>query len=152
VNKISEILPQQLYRDTDTNVSSSNSIELPEVVDQLIDNKMYRNKFKKLVREGHLQDLLDLATVAMTKNRPSRWFATVTAKARFSGTLIWLQKCRQVTQLAREVASRLSAGTQHMRAIYKACWRRNDVVRHAVTASEVGRDPFKLFCYLSFKT
>lgn len=131
---------------------TNNSIELPSEIDELIDNKMYRNKFKKLIREGHLAELTELAEIAVTKTNPSRWFATVCAKARWEGTLKWLQKTREVAQAAAEVAKRLMAAPKHMKAIYKACWRRSDALLQAIKAEETGNDRFKYFCWLVWKT
>lgn len=62
--------------------NNTSSIELLAVIDDLIDNKMYRNKFRKLIREGHLRGLLELAEQAGSKDKPSHWFAKVTAKRR----------------------------------------------------------------------
>lgn len=140
----------QLYREDSK--PTSNSIELPAEIDDLIDNKMYRNKFKKLLREGHLADLIELATIAHTKGKPSFWFAKVCANSRWEGTLEWLQKARRVAQDAAEVAKRLLIRPEQMKAVYKACWKRSDVLLHAITAEELGRDKFKHFCWLVWKT
>lgn len=152
MNQLADIFSQGLYRANSTNVVTNNSIELPLEIDSLIDNKMYRNKFKKLVRDGHLGDLLELAAIAGTKDAPSRWFATVTSKARWEGTLTWLRKAREVVQNALEVVNRLRINPDGMKAVYKACWRRKDAVRLAVTAEETGRDRIKYFHWLCWKT
>jgi hypothetical protein len=124
--------------------------EIPEQVDALIDNKMYRNKFKKLIREGHLNDLLELANIARKKDTPSRWFAVATAKANWQATLKFLSELRRVRQTAEEVLRRIKAPTGSLKAVYKACWKlRDGAVRHAVTAQEIGHDPFRLFCWLT---
>lgn len=152
--QIGEILNNnlQLYRDK-ANKATNNSIELPEVIDSLIDNKMYRNKFKKLVREGNLTNLMQLAEMAATKNAPSHWFAKVTSKARWEGTLKWLTKLQRVARNAAEVARRIVVPEKSMKAVYKACWKLNEVaVKHAVTASETGKDPFKYFNWLCWRT
>jgi hypothetical protein len=135
-----------LYRDN--SITTNNSIELPAEIDNLIDNKMYRNKFKKLVREGKLNELLELAEIAATKDKPSFWFAKVTSKARIEGTLEWLRKAREVAHNAAEVVRRLVPTIKQMKAVYKACWSSPDVIRHAITAEETGRDKFKYFCWL----
>src|SRR6266702_2401880 len=58
--------------------NSITSIEIPTEVDALIDNKAYRPKFRKLMRE-YPREIMALVELAHTKAQPSRWFATVTA-------------------------------------------------------------------------
>lgn len=146
----SQFKTHRLYRDHRTNVSSNNPIELPEEIDQLIDNKAFRPKYRKLVRDGHLTDLLELATMAGDKDKPSHWFTRVCRKAVWEKTLAWLAKARKVAQLAAEVAKRLDAPETAMKAILKACWRNGpSVLRKAITAEETGRDKFLYFCWLT---
>jgi hypothetical protein len=127
------------------------SIDIPEAIDALIDNKMYRNKFKKLIREGHLADLLELAGIAREKNAPSRWFSVATAKKNWQATLSFLRELRNVERLAAQVAARLHVPHASIRAVYKACWRNGEAtIQKAVTAAEIGREPFRLFCWLCY--
>lgn len=151
MDQVATLLPAQLYRDN-SKTTTTNSIELPGKIDDLIDNKMYRNKFRKLIREGFIAELMDLATIAHTKDAPSRWFAKVTAKSRWQGTLEWLKKVRAVAQSAADIAKRLLAKPDQMKAIYKACWRSKNALRHAVTAEETGRDKLKYFHWLCAKS
>jgi hypothetical protein len=131
---------------------ASSSIELPAVIDELIDNKMYRNKFRSLIRRGHLQDLLELAGLAASKDKPSHWFAKVTAKRCWEQTLKFLAKAREIARMAAEVTKRIKVPTGSLNVVYKACWRvRGQTIRHAITAAETGRDPFKLFTWLCWK-
>ncbi|WP_239310616.1 hypothetical protein [Frankia sp. Cj3] len=131
---------------------SSSSIELPAVIDDLIDNKMYRNKFKSLIRRGHLQDLLELAELAAKKDKPSHWFSMVTAKRRWEQTLKFLAKAREIARTAAEVIKRLPVPSDAVNVVYKACWRvSGHAVRLAITAAETGRDPFKYFAWLVWK-
>lgn len=134
--------------------NTAKSIEaVPSQIDDLIDNKMYRNKFRKLIREGHLQDLLELVEIAHTKDKPSHWFATATAKKSWDKTLAFLAKAREIARTAAEVVKRLAVPVGHLKAVYKACWTlRSTALRHAITAAETGRDPFKLFCWLCWKS
>lgn len=151
LSEILKIKKQQLASIENTSSTTTNtSIELPAVIDDLIDNKMYRNKFKKLIREGYLRDLLELAKMAATKNTPSRWFAKVTSKAQWERTLKMLETVRSVLAAAAEVAERIKAVPDQMKAIYKACWRlKAEAVRHAITAQETGRNKFTYFCWLT---
>lgn len=144
-------------RQTSNNVSieltaskaiTNTSIELPQEIDNLIDNKMYRNKFKKLVREGHLRDLLELAALARTKDHPSHWFARATKTTAAPGqegkptnwerALKYLAKLRQVAMTAERVAKRL--GTKVNKFIYKQLWKGVNVERLAIQAQETRHD------------
>ncbi|WP_146063451.1 hypothetical protein [Streptomyces sp. SM11] len=147
---------RNFYRRNESSSSVSSieaTQEIPQVIDDLIDNKMYRNKFKALIRRGHLQDLLDLVEVAHTKEKPSRWFATVTAKKCWERTLDFLKKLRKVERLVQEVGKRLTVPASNLGAVFKAAWRHQDAtVRMAVRAAETGKKhPFRLFCALALR-
>jgi hypothetical protein len=156
-------------------ITSNNSIELgrpttkapatadiPEAIDALIDNKSYRNKFRALIRKGHLKDLLELAAMAQNKEKPSHWFAKWTRTTPEKGkegeptnwqrTLQFLARAREVARNAAEVLRRLKVPTKSLKAVYKACWKlRGIAIQRAVTAAEIGRDPFRLFCWLCYR-
>jgi hypothetical protein len=129
----------------ETSVSTNNtSIEIPPEIDALIDNKAYYNKFKSLIRKGHLQDLLDLTEVALTKDNPPHWFAKATKTTLAPGqdgptmwerTLDYLAKLRNVQVMARLVAAKI--GTAVTKSIYKQIWRGANVERWADTAAEM---------------
>jgi hypothetical protein len=137
-------------------IPTTNSIEtaLPKEIDALITGNDYwhkakSNRYKKLIREGHLNDLLELVAQASTKNVPANWFAKAASKAQWERTLDFLAKLREVAHNAAEVAKRLVVQPEQMKAIYKACWRYgNAVISKAVTAQETGRDKFKYFNWL----
>jgi len=138
--------------------TSASTVDIPEAIDALIDKKSYRNKFRALIKQGHLNDLLELAEMAKSKDSPSHWFATVTATkakdgkpSRWEGTLRFLSELRSVRQTVAEVLRRLKVPADSLKAVYKACWKlREAVVQRAVTAAEIGRDPFRLFCCLCY--
>ena len=139
-------------RKTDTAVASieiklatnNTSIELPEEIDNLIDNKAYRNKFKKLIREGHLNDLMELAKMAVTRDKPKYWFARVTRTKPLPGyeneptywerSLKYLAKLRQIRQKAAYTAQKL--GTNVTKFIYKQIWKGVNTIRWACLAAE----------------
>lgn len=147
----STLTQRYFYRRNEGKPAISSIEEIPEVIDALIDNKMYRNKFKALIRRGHLQDLLDLVEVAHTKDTPSRWFARVTAKKCWERTLDFLKKLRDVKRIVQEVSERIMVPAKSTAAVFKAAWRhRQGAVRLAVTAAETGtKHPFGLFCKLA---
>jgi hypothetical protein len=136
-----------------TQIQTAPPVDIPEDIDTLIDNKLYRNKFRMLIRQGHLNDLLELAHVAREKKAPSRWFSVVTAKKNWQATLKFLTELRSVNQLVEQVTTRLQVPQASIRAVYKACWRYGEAtIQKAVTATEIGRDPFRLFCWLCYSS
>ncbi|MFC8074654.1 hypothetical protein ACFUN8_03840 [Streptomyces sp. NPDC057307] len=157
---------REFYRNKASESASVTSIEgqeIPQQVDDLIDNKMYRNKFKSLIRKGHLQDLLDLAEVAKDKDTPSRWFAKSTRTTPVPGnegkpthwerSLKFLAKLRKVRRVVQQVSSRLKVPANSVNAVFKAAWKHQEAaVRLAVTAAETGKShPFGLFCALALR-
>jgi hypothetical protein len=68
MQSIANLLPSASIEKTEATLPVS-SIELPAVIEQLIASADYwrrakTNRYKKLAREGHLRDLLELAEVA----------------------------------------------------------------------------------------
>jgi hypothetical protein len=61
-------------------------------IEELIDNKMYRNRYRKLIREGHLVSLLWLAAMADKKEQPSHWFAWSCSVKRWEFTLVYVKE------------------------------------------------------------
>ncbi len=130
----------------ESSVSTNNtSIELPPEIDALIDNKAYRNKFKSLIRQGYLQELSELADIALSKDKPSHWYAKVTKTKPAPGqedqptmwerSLDYLAKLHNVQVMARLVAAKL--GSAVTKGIYKQIWRGANVERWADTAAEM---------------
>jgi hypothetical protein len=125
--------------------NSSTSIEIPAEVDRLIDNKAYYPKFRKLVRE-YPREIMALVELAHTKDRPSHWFARVTAKANWERTLKFLNELFKVRELAVRVAKKLKTAVTSF--IYQQVWAGVNVERWADTAAEVGKHPAKYFTWL----
>ena len=105
-----------------------------------------RNRYKKLVREGHLVRLLKLVELAKTKQNAANWFAAAASKARWERTLEYLSKLAQVVQTASRVAQKL--GTEVTRFIFKQVWSGANVERWADTARETGKNRAKYFAWL----
>ena len=132
------------------------SIELPSAITNLITGNEYwvtakSNRYKKLIREGHLDDLLELARLALTKNNPANWFATVCSVKAWERTLDFLKKLDNVRRKADQVAKRIGEGLTKF--VYKQIWAGKNVERWAVTAEEVRHDKpnqskWRLFAYL----
>ncbi len=84
--------------------NNDNSIELPAAIKQLNTGSDYwvtakANRYKKLIREGHLNDLLELARLApvmATKADPSHWFATAASVKQWERSMDFLGKLRRL--------------------------------------------------------
>jgi hypothetical protein len=123
--------------------------EIPDAIDQLIGNKMYRNRYKKLIREGHLETLLYLANYAKTVSKvekPAQWFGKCCSLAKWEGTLRWTRKMMDIAKKAMQAARTL--GTEVTRFIYQQIHKGVNVEHAAALAKENGREPYKLFTYL----
>lgn len=124
--------------------TANTSIELPAQIAALITGADFwvrakSNRYKKLIREGHLEKLLYLAHEAQTKEHPANWFAAACSKANWEErTLPFFAKLREVARTAELVAKRL--GAKINRFIYKMIWRGVNVERWAVAAQEVPHD------------
>jgi hypothetical protein len=149
-------LAQPSTSSIEVSVSNTNntSIELPAEILALIDNKAYLNRHKKLYRL-YPRELMELARIAMTKPKPSHWYATATRKTSDEGhedhfvavTLKWVRETvLSVQQTAARVAAKLR--TDVTRFIYRQVWRGANVERWADAAAEVGRNKSAYFAWL----
>lgn len=126
------------------NTTNNTSIELPSEITALITGNEYwvlakTRRYKKLIREGHLDKLVHLAREAHTKDHPANWFAAACSKARWEQyTLPYFAKLQAVAQKAAQVARRL--GTQINKFIYKQIWKGVNVERWAIAAEEIRHD------------
>src|SRR5436309_3352393 len=135
---------------------SDTSIELPAAITNLITGSDYwvtakSNRYKKLIREGHLDNLLELAKLALKKDNPAHWFAKVCSVKAWERTLDFLKKLYNVRKKAAQVTKRIGDGLTSF--VYKQIWAGKNVEHHAVTAQEVQHDKpnqsiAKLFAYL----
>ncbi len=124
-------------------ITNNTSIELPQEVKVLITGSDFwvnakSNRYKKLIREGHLDKLLALADMARVKNNPANWFAKACSKATWERTLAYFAKLKEVARKAEHVAHRL--GVQINNFIYKQIWNGVNVERWAVAAEEIRHD------------
>lgn len=126
-----------------SNAINNTSIELPEEIKELITGNDFwvnakTNRYKKLIREGHLDKLLALANMAHSKNNPANWFAKACSKLAWERTLAYFAKLKEVARKAEHVARRL--GTKVNKFIYKQIWNGVNVERWAVAAEEIKHD------------
>jgi hypothetical protein len=139
--------------------NNNNSIELPEAIkklntgsDEWVEKKA--NRYKRLIQEGHLNDLLELAKLApkmATKAHPSHWFATAAGVKEWKRTLNFLKKVYAARHKAQQVAERI--GTAVNKFIFKQIWAHRSVERHAATVQELphnkpNQSKAKLFTWL----
>src|SRR6266702_434217 len=125
------------------NTTNNTSIELPQEIKELITGNDFwvnakTNRYKKLIREGHLDKMLTLANMARVKNNPANWFAKACSKAMWERTLDYFAKFKEVARKAEHVARRL--GVQINKFIYKMIWRGVNVERWAAAAEEVSHN------------
>lgn len=136
-----------------SNNNSIESAELPKEIKQLITGSNYwkkakENRYKKLIREGYLRDLLLLVKFVRetaSKADPSHMFAKYASKAKWEKTLEFLTKLKKVEYVAAEVAKRL--GTEVNKFIFKHVWRNKYALKHAVAAQEIGKSRERLFAW-----
>ena len=119
------------------------SIELPAAITNLIIGSEFwvtakSNRYRKLIREGHLDNLLELAKLALTKDNPAHWFAKVCSVKAWERTLDFLKKLDNVRRKADQVAKRIGEGLTKF--VYKQIWTGKNVERWAVAAEEVRHD------------
>lgn len=136
--------------------NDNTSIELPAAITSLTTGNEYwvtakSNRYKKLIREGHLDDLLELAALALTKNNPANWFAKVCSVKAWERTLDFLKKLNDVRKKAAQVTKRIGEGMATF--VYKQIWVGRNVERWAVAAEEVAHNKpnqskERLFAYL----
>ena len=124
-------------------ITNNTSIELPQEIKELITGNDFwvdakTNRYKKLIREGHLDKLLRLAKMAYGKEKPANWFATACSVKAWERTLAYLAKLKEVARKAEHVARRL--GTKVNKFIYKQIWNGVNVERWAVAAEEIRHD------------
>ncbi len=124
-------------------ITNNTSIELPQEIKALITGNDFwvnakSNRYKKLIREGHLDKLLALANIAHSKNNPANWFAKTCSKATWERTLAYFAKLKEVARKAEHVARRL--GTNVNKFIYKQIWKGVNVERWAIAAEEIRHD------------
>ncbi|WP_427921156.1 hypothetical protein [Streptomyces sp. cg40] len=166
---LSDVLSSKQFYRKNPGETSVNSIEegLPAALNDLNQGSDYwrqakGNRYRKLIREGHLNDLLELAELApkmAQRSTPANWFASVASKANWERTLKFLAKVREVARMAEDAAKRVQARAQDMGAVLKAVWRHGErAVQMAVTASETAvtkkrpdGSAFKLFMHLAWK-
>ena len=131
---------------TTNNTSIETSVvnnQLPNEITELITGNEYwvnakSNRYRKLIREGHLEKLLELAKMAHSKDNPANWFAKACSKAAWERTLAYFAKLSEVVHTAERVARRV--GTKVNKFIYKQIWNGVSVERWAVQAEEMRHD------------
>jgi len=144
---------EQAQKQSEAN--NNTSIELPAAITHLMTGSDFwvlakTNRYKKLVREGHLSDLLELAAIALTKSSPAHWFAKVCSVKAWERTLDFLKKLYEVRKKAERVVERIGKhlAERMKKFVYKQIWAGKSVERYAVAAQEIGENRHKLFAYL----
>lgn len=127
---------------------------LPEWLLPYVQNPMWAKRLVQLLNEGNAQILAQVVrhTKKVAKRDPVHYFARCVSRKKWTETTKEMLKKIKVDKLAAEVVKRLGAKEKHLNAIYAACWRlQGGVIRHAITAQEVGKNRFVFFCWLTSK-
>lgn len=127
--------------------------ELPKDITDLIDDKAYLPKHKKLARDYGLKYQLKLVELAKTKDKPSSWFAKVTAKKNWEArTLPMLEKLLAATETAKKAIQKLGLSGAWLPYYIKVAYRSteaafNSALEQAQTSAKT--TPQYYFRYLS---
>lgn len=151
-----QAMREQHEQEQQQSVKNNNtSIEVPAAIQQLNTGSEYwvglkTKRYQKLIRDGHLADLLELAALALTKSKPANWFAKVASVKAWERTLDFLKKRHAVLRRAEQVAERIGTdmAEKMQKFVYKQIWRGKSVERYAVAAQEIGENRHKLFAWL----
>lgn len=140
------------YRNDGQKPKKITRASLPEWLQPVVQNDNWAIRYKKLLEEApaELRALVDYAV----KNARDifRYMNKACSKANWVVTLKKWKRSLSVARNALEVIKRIGAHKSQYKPIYAACWRSGDgIIRHAVTAQELGRDKFKLFCWLVWR-
>lgn len=93
---------------------------LPEQITKLIDNKSYINRHKKLAREYGVSWLIKLSELAVTKGKPSRWYAKVTSVANWQQTEKMLMSLFRKLDQMKEKLQRIGVELKYLPYYLKA--------------------------------
>jgi hypothetical protein len=84
---------------------TSEGLILPKEVTSLVDNKMYIPRHMKLARDYGVDWLMKLSELALTKGKPSRWYAKVTSIKNWEQTEKMLIKLfKKIDQMKEKLA------------------------------------------------
>lgn len=128
-------------------LTNNTSIELPQEIKALITGNDFwvnakTNRYKMLIRQGHIQTLLRLAKMSRenaTKRDPSWYFAHCCSKDQWEEyTLPLLAKIYAAAKKAAHVTKKL--GIKINKFIHKQIWQGVNVVRWADWAAEIAHD------------
>lgn len=126
---------------------------LPDNILDLIDNKEYLPRHKKLARVFGSKYLIKLAELAETKQQPSHWYAKVTSKKNWEAiTLPMLEKLFKAIETARTAISKLNMSNDWLRYYTKVAYRTseakfNSILEQAQTTAKT--TPQYYFRYLA---
>lgn len=123
---------------------------LPDAILELVDNKAYLPRHKKLQREHGNKILLKLAELAASKGKPSRWYATVTSVDNWPRTLEMIKSVLAATRRAVVAMEKLGADPKWLNW-YVGQARKHSEAKFAswVERAQRARDAPRLFAWLS---
>jgi len=74
-------------------------------IEELIDNKAFRPRYRKLIKDGYLIELRWLAMMANKKDQPSHWFAWSCSKKRWEYSLTYTREYMTAGERSSIIAS-----------------------------------------------
>ena len=117
----SQVNDEYIITSVDSGVSNrlsgaikSGAVVIPPEVDRLIDNKMYRNRVRFLIRVHGVHYMQKMAELAQTKAKPSHWFskAVISVKNWSERTLSMLESLFATEGVVLKVVSGMSEQAQ----------------------------------------
>lgn len=101
--------------------SEKGKIKLPDNVKKLIQNPIYQNRVKYLVREFGSKYIKLLAQIAQTKAKPQHWFAKCYSKERWKEqTLPFLKRMLEQAEKMKEKLAEIKTNTAYLPFFIKA--------------------------------
>ncbi|NQD41429.1 hypothetical protein [Glutamicibacter halophytocola] len=127
--------------------------ELPKAVLDLIDNKAYLPRHKKLKRLYGDKVLLKLAELAATKGKPSHWYAKVTSIEKWEQTFEMVKTLIANSRRALVAMEKLGAEASFLPWYIKTVAALSEAqVAGFIERATRAKSPPKLFAYLSKQT
>jgi hypothetical protein len=121
------------------------TVLIPAEIDDLVDDKRFRNKYGAMICRGFKEQLLQLARYTRSmeaagklREAPSHFFSRYAKNANWERTLKFLAELRKVQELAERVAKKFRTAATGF--IYQQVWRGVNVERWADMAQEMQHD------------
>lgn len=152
---VADVLQGNSYRiNSDRKISNIEQAEaLPEWLAPWAQNQMWAKRLKRFLDAGYEAELRQSITYIKARadiGCQLWYFNSMWSNKNLSKTLHDMRQLFKTEQLVEQVTKIIETEDKNRGAIYAACKRwGNAVIRHAITAREIGRKKFKFFCWLT---